>query len=120
LRGMANTYEPLINVVSGNKPKVLGCLQGQPDSTRVHRLGPKGEGSGMGAPNSPIADGEPPAERRSLTHTGTCTERVKPIGLPPVYTVGKRAARNADGPVGKGWRKKRMPCTCQYRTSALL
>ena len=85
MRGMANTYEPLINVVSGNKPKVLGCLQGQSDSTRVHRLGPKGEGSGMGAPNSSIADGEPPAERRSLTHAGTCTERFKPIGFPPVY-----------------------------------
>ena len=39
----------------------------------------------MGAPNSSIADGEPPAERRSLTHAGTCTERVKPIGFPPVY-----------------------------------
>jgi len=36
----------------------------------------------MGAPNSPIADVVPPAERRNLTHAGTCTERGKPVGLP--------------------------------------
>ena len=43
---------------------------------------PKGKGSGIGAPNSPIADDAPPAERQSLTHTtGTCTERGKPVGL---------------------------------------
>jgi hypothetical protein len=38
----------------------------------------------MGAPNSPIADVEPPAERRNLTCAGTCTERGKPVGLPVV------------------------------------
>jgi len=59
---MANICEPLINVVMENKPKVLISL------TRAHRLGPKGKGASMGAPNSPIADVVPPAERRSLTH----------------------------------------------------
>lgn len=65
---MANICEPLINVVIENKPKVLGCLQRQSNPERVHRLGPKGKGAGIGAPNSPIADIELPAERRSLTH----------------------------------------------------
>ena len=65
---MANICEPLINVVSGNKPKVLDYLQRQPNPTRVHRLGPKGKGSGMDAFNSSIADVEPPAKRQGLTH----------------------------------------------------
>ena len=95
---MANTYEPLINVVSCDKPKVLSCLQRQLNPIRVHRLGPKGEGSGMGAPNSPIADVELPAKRRSLTHAGTCTERVKPIGLPPVYC--RRGSEPQGTPMG--------------------
>jgi hypothetical protein len=76
LRGMVNICEPLINVVTENKPKVLTSPR------RADRLGPKGKGSGIGAPNSPIADGAPPAERRSLTHAGTCMERGKPVGLP--------------------------------------
>ena len=38
----------------------------------------------MGVPNSPIADVEPPAERRNLPYAGTCTERGKPVGLPVV------------------------------------
>lgn len=80
---MVNRCEPLINVVIENKPKVLTSL------ARANRLGPKGKGSGIGAPNSPIADGAPPAERRNLTHAGTCAERGKPVGLP----LGKRAAR---------------------------
>ena len=65
---MANICELLINVVIENKPKVLGCPQRQSNPERVHRLGPKGKGSGMGAPNSPIADVELPAKRQSLTH----------------------------------------------------
>ena len=59
---MVNICEPLINVVIEDKPKVLKSPR------RADRLGPKGEGSRMGAPNSPIADGEPPAKRRDLTH----------------------------------------------------
>jgi hypothetical protein len=54
LRGMVNKCEPLINVVTENKPKVL-TSPGKAD-----RLGPKGKGSGIGAPNSSIADGVPP------------------------------------------------------------
>jgi len=50
-------------------------------------LGQTGKGSGIGAIRSPIADIEPPAERRNLTHTGTCTERGKPVGLPAVATA---------------------------------
>lgn len=65
---MANICELLINVVMENKPKVLGCPQRQPNPERVHRLGPKGKGSGIGAANSPITDVEPPAKRQSLTH----------------------------------------------------
>jgi hypothetical protein len=59
---MVNTHEPLINVVTCDKPKVLTS------PARTDRLGPKGKGSGIGAPNSPNADGAPPAERRNLTH----------------------------------------------------
>jgi hypothetical protein len=35
----------------------------------------------MGAPNSSIADVEPPAERRSLTYAGACAKRGKPVDL---------------------------------------
>ena len=66
---MVNTCELLINVVNWDKPKMLTGL------------GQNGKGSGMDAPNSSIANGEPPAERQNLTHTVTCTERGKPVGL---------------------------------------
>ncbi len=59
---MVNIREPLINVVIEDKPKVLTSPR------RAERLGPKGEGSGIGAHNSPIVDGEPPAKRRDLSH----------------------------------------------------
>ncbi len=59
---MVNICEPLINIVTLNKPKVLKVLK------RNHRLGPKGKGSGIGGANSPIVDVAPPAERRDLTH----------------------------------------------------
>jgi len=95
LRSMVNTCEPLINVVTENKPKVLTCPR------RANRLGPKGKGSGMGAANSPIADAAPPAERRNLTYAGTCTERGKPVGLPAdIRSYGKvsrKASRRACG-----------------------
>jgi hypothetical protein len=91
LRSMVNICEPLINVVNENKPKVLGCL-GQPNPlTGIHRLGPKGKGPRMGAPNSPTADVASPAERRNLTCTGTCTERGKPEDLPVVTTTRESA-----------------------------
>jgi hypothetical protein len=69
---MVNKCELLINVVNKDKPKMLTGL------------GQNGKGSGMDAPNSSITDEEPPAERQDLTHTGTCTERGKPVGLPGV------------------------------------
>jgi len=104
---MVNPGELLINVVTENKRKVLN----RPE--RRKRLGQKGKGSGMGAPNSPIADVEPPAERQNLTHAGTGTERGKLVGLPRSEdhtkagrTRGKRAVRDADGPAGKGWAEK--------------
>jgi hypothetical protein len=61
--GRVNRREPLINVVNLNKPKVLKV------STRNHRLGPKGKGSGIGALQSPIVDVALPAKRRNLTHS---------------------------------------------------
>jgi len=66
--GYGCTCEPLINVVTENKPKVLISLRG------LTGFGPKGKGSGIGAFNSPIAEGAPPAERQNLTHAGTSTE----------------------------------------------
>jgi hypothetical protein len=66
---MVKTSEPLINVVNENKPKVLRV------PARNHRLGPKGKGSGIGVPNSPIADGAPPAKRRNLTHRNQVQSR---------------------------------------------
>jgi hypothetical protein len=68
---------------------------------------PKGKGSGTGAPNSPVVDDVSPAERRDLTHSGTCMERGKPK-VPPVR-AGRRAVRNVDGTVGMGRWRKRMP-----------
>ena len=69
---MVNRCELLINVVNRDKPKMLTGLS------------QKGKGSGMDAPNSSITDKEPPAKRQDLTHTGTCTERGKPVGLPDI------------------------------------
>ena len=66
---MVNISEPLLNVVSLNKPKVLRVPR------RNRRLGPKGKGSGIGALDSPTADGAPPAERRNLSHTGQVQSR---------------------------------------------
>ncbi len=59
---MVKITEPLINVVNENKPKVLRV------PARNRRLGPKGKGSSIGVPNSPIADEALPAKRRNLTH----------------------------------------------------
>jgi len=74
---MVNTCKSLINVVIANKPKMLTPL-----SNDSYRLGPKGTWPSSGAPNSPDADDAPPAERRDLTHSGTHSERGKPVVLP--------------------------------------
>ncbi len=65
----------------------------------------------MGAPNSLIADGAPPAERWNPTHAGTCTERGKPVGLPT-----DASARESDPQgeptglrVGDGGRSEGLP-----------
>ena len=61
--GKVNRREPLLNVVSLNKPKVLRV------PARNHRLGPKGKGPGIGALHSPSVDEAPSAKRRNLTHS---------------------------------------------------
>ncbi len=58
---MVNRCEPLLNIVTLNKPKVLKVLK------RNHRLGPKGKGAGIGAYDLPIADEAPPVKRRNLS-----------------------------------------------------
>ena len=60
--GMVNICEPLINVVNGNKPKVLTSPK------RTNRLGPKGKWPGARVSGSLAADDVPPANRRNLTH----------------------------------------------------
>ena len=71
-----------------------------------HRLEPKGKGSRIGVPISPIADVVPPANRRDLNHA---VDAVTELGKPVVFPQGKRAARDADRAAGRGWRKKRKP-----------
>ena len=90
---MVNICESLINVVSSNKPKMLIGLN------------QNGKWPGIDARTSSVADDEPPAERQDLTHTGTPTERGKPVSLP----LGKQAVRCADGEAGMGWWRTRMP-----------
>ncbi len=65
----------------------------------------------MGAPNSPIADVEPPAERRNLTYAGACTERGKPVGL-PVVTATRESEPQGEPMgllVGDGGRSECLP-----------
>ena len=87
---MVNARESLINVVTNDQPKVL------------RGWGQTGTWSGLGAPNSPSADGVPPAERRDLTHTGTHGERGKPVVLPtgaivPDGTANRKGSRGGCG-----------------------
>ena len=67
---MGNTCESLINAVKSNKPKMLIGLN------------QKGTWPGSGIPTSPDADVAPPAERRTLTRSGTNVERGKPVVSP--------------------------------------
>jgi hypothetical protein len=103
---MVKTSEPLINVVNENKPKVLSVPE------RSHRLGPKGTGSGIGAPNSPIADGASPAKRRNLTHQNQVLTRnvvspesslweSKPQGVPMGLRV--REGGKSEGQAVMAW-----------------
>ena len=84
--GMANTCEPLINVVSTVQPKMLTGWD-QKGMWSVQRLaGPLPQTS------------QPPAERRSLTHRAHQTERGKPVALPQ----GQPTVRRAHGAAGRG------------------
>jgi hypothetical protein len=91
---MANTCEPLINVVRTNKPKGLGGLD-QKVSDQVEAV----------PPLSP-ADVVSPADRRSLTHPVVL---VRNVVSPYLSRKGKPTVRAADGGAGKGRRKKRRP-----------
>ena len=72
---MVNAREPLINVVSSDKRKML-----MTENSRT--LEPKGKESGMDAHITSIADEALPAERRDLRRTGMGMERGKPVALP--------------------------------------
>jgi hypothetical protein len=105
---MVKTIEPLLNVVTRIKPKVLKV------SARGRRLEPKGKGSGPGAPNSPGADGAPPAKRRNLTHLNQVLSwnvvsplvspwESKPQGVPMGQRVregGRSESRSVMGRIG--------------------
>ena len=64
---MVNESELLINVVNGNKPKMLTGLN------------QKGKWSGLEATISSNVDVAPPAKRQNLTYSGIYAERGKPV-----------------------------------------
>jgi len=99
---MVKRCEPLLNVVTESKPKVLRSFP-----KKLVGLGQNGKGTRLGAPNSPSADEVPPAKRRNLTHLNQVLSGN--VLSPLVSLWGKQAARRADGPAGKGGRKKRKP-----------
>ena len=73
---MVNPGEASVNVVTKDKPKVLsqnGDRRARLGAAAKSGLGQKGTWSGCGAPNSPHADGVPPAKRRDLNHPGGST-----------------------------------------------
>ena len=77
----------LIKAVSKNKPKMLSGLN------------QKGKWSGTGAPNSPVADGAPPADRHDLTPG--LIEKVNEV-TPLSPREGRLPAKEANGTAGKG------------------
>ena len=77
----------LIKAVSKDKPKMLSGLN------------QKGKWSGTEAPNSPVADGAPPAERHDPT-PGVIEKVNKETPLSP--RKGKRTAKNADETAEEG------------------
>ena len=105
---MVNIGEPLLNVVTLNKPKVLRV------STRGQRLGPKGKEPGIGGCKSPIVDEALSAERRNLTHQNQVLSRnvvspsaslweSKPRGVPMGWWVkdgGRSEGRPVTGRIG--------------------
>src|SRR3989442_1610014 len=91
---MANGSEPLLNVVTVNKPKVL-C---PPEGGRLDQKGDVARRRGWNA--TPAADIAPPAKRRGLTHRITCVERGKPVVLPALAGKANRKASPWDGGYG--------------------
>ena len=77
----------LIKVVIKNKPKMLTGLN------------QKGKWSGTGAPNSPVADGAPSADRHDLTLG--LNEKVNEV-TPLSPREGRLPAKEANGTAGKG------------------
>ncbi len=70
MSSMVNESELLINVVIGNKPKMLTGLN------------QNGMWSRLKATNSFNVDVAPPAKRQNLTYSGIYAERGKPVILP--------------------------------------
>ena len=87
VRGKVNPGEVLIKVVIKNKPKMLTGLN------------QKGKWSGTGAPNSPVADGAPSADRHDLTLG--LNEKVNEV-TPLSPREGRLPAKEANGTAGKG------------------
>ena len=77
---MANASEPLINAVTDNKPKMLTGLN------------QKVRGWCRGSRASLPQTGQPPADRRGLTHRGTHAERGKPV-VSPQGKASRKASR---------------------------
>ncbi len=67
---MVNESELLINVVNGNKPKML------------RGLNQNGKWTGLRATSSLNEDVVPPAKRQHLTYSGIYVERGKPLLFP--------------------------------------
>ena len=84
---MVNESESLINVVNGNKPKMLTGLD------------QNGKWTSSQVTISIDEDVAPPAKRRHLTYSGIYAERGKPVILP---LAGKQAVRRADRVAGLG------------------
>jgi len=79
---MPNGSEPLINAVTDDKPKMLTGLH--------QKVRSWGRGSRACLPQT----GEPPADRRGLTHRGTQAERGKPVVSPPGKANRKGSGRD--------------------------
>lgn len=78
--GLANLGEVLINVETSDQRKML------------IGLGQQARGQVQGFLASPVADDEPPAQRHSLTHSGTDAKRGKPVVLQP-WKVNRKVSR---------------------------
>ena len=79
LNGMVNLGELLINVVNGNKPKMLTGLN------------QNGKWSGLRVTSSLNVDVAPPAKRPDLTRSGIYAERGKPV----IFLFERKASRKA-------------------------